>query len=153
MLANNILLIKEKNKLYKALLEVDFIRFCMVGSLGFVVNLSVLSIIHYGFGVSIFFAQLVSAEIALFGNFLLHHNWTYKNHSVRKKLRRVFIEFHFTSWAAILMSAVIVSVSVNYIGLHYIVALIASSIIVLMWNFFWTRYYIWRKSLSQTEPG
>lgn len=91
----------------KRLLKIDFVRFCIVGGTGFVINLIILTALHRWVSMPIFFAQLIAAEIALFSNFILHHNWTYKNNKVKKSIPTLLLQFHVTSWPAILGSAVI----------------------------------------------
>lgn len=132
----------------KRLLAVDFVRFCLVGATGFLVNFLLLTLLYKQGGLNIFVAQLIAAEIALFSNFILHHNWTYKKSSVTKTIERLLVEFHITSWVAIIGSALLISAGVNLLGLNYIVALIISSIIALGWNYLWTRYVIWRKQAN-----
>ncbi len=129
----------------KRLLRIDFIRFCIVGGTGFVINLVILSLLHRYVGMPIFFAQLIAAEIALFSNFMLHHHWTYKHHKVRKKLPNLLLQFHATSWPAILGSASMVSVFEHFLHFNEVASLATSSLIALFWNFGWSKYVVWRK--------
>ena len=93
----------------------------------------------------IFFAQLIAAEIALFSNFLLHHNWTYKNNKVKKSMLTLLIQFHATSWPAIIGSAIMVSLCEKVLHFNELYSLITSSLVALMWNFGWSKYVVWRK--------
>lgn len=133
----------------KRLLKIDFVRFCIVGGTGFVINFIILDILHRVFNVPIFVAQLIGAEISLFCNFMLHHHWTYKAHKVKKSMGRLLIQFHATSWPATLGSALMVTGGEKFLHLADIWALAVSSSIVLAWNFFWSKYIIWR---DVTEP-
>ena len=126
------------------LLKIEFIRFCIVGGLGFVINFILLISLSRGFGLPIFLAQAIGAEIALFSNFILHHNWTYKNKKVDKTISSLLIQFHATTWPAILGSALMVSGGVELLHLSKLIALIISSVIALMWNFVWSKFVIWR---------
>ncbi len=132
------------------LLEIDFIRFCIVGGTGFVINFSLLTLLHKYLGLYIFFAQLIGAEIALFSNFLLHHHWTYKRNKVNKTILSLVIQFHATSWAAVLGSALMVTFFVRVLSLTNLLALAVSSIIALFWNFFWSKFVVW-KDVSKTD--
>src|SRR3990172_9040991 len=99
----------------KDLHKIDFVRFCIVGTLGFIINFSLLTVFFKVLGFHIFVSQLLSSEIALFNNLL--------------------IQFHMSSWSAILGSAAIVTLSVRVFHLHYLVALVIASAVGLMWNF------------------
>lgn len=126
------------------LLKIEFIRFCIVGGTGFLINFALLYLLNQVLGVYIVIAQFIGAEIALFSNFILHHNWTYKSHKVEKTKHALIIQFHLTTWPAILGSVAMVSLSVKVFHLSNFVALLISSAISLIWNFFWSKYVIWR---------
>lgn len=126
------------------LLKVDFIRFCIVGGTGFVINAVLLVGLHNGFKLSIPVAQFISAEVALFSNFMLHNRWTYKHNYVEKNISTLLLQFHASSWPAIIGSTLMVSAGVKLFHLRELVALIVSSVIALGWNFGWSKYVIWR---------
>ena len=127
------------------LLKIDFIRFTIVGGTGFIINFIILVLLNRFLGLYIFVAQLIGAEVALFSNFILHDNWTYKHHKVKKKKHRLLIQFHMTTWPAILGSALMVTGLEKLLKFNNLNALIVSSIVSLMWNFFWSKYVVWRK--------
>ncbi len=127
------------------LLRIDFVRFCIVGGTGFVINFILLALLHRGFGVPIFIAQLIGAEVALFSNFLLHHHWTYKANKVQKSMKVLLLQFHATTWPAIIGSALMVTAGEKWWHLSNLAALALSSLIALLWNFVWSKYIIWRK--------
>lgn len=132
------------------LLQIDFVRFCIVGASGFVINAILLMILNKDLH-SPFVAQLIAAEIALFSNFMFHHHWTYKATQVRKTMSKLILQFHLTSWAAIIGSAALVTVGINKFHLHEVVALAISSAIALFWNFGWSKFMIWRSSPKVSE--
>jgi putative flippase GtrA len=135
------------------LLGFDFVRFCIVGGIGFVINLALLSLLYGRLGLPIVVSQLIAAEIALFSNFILHHNWTYKKRAVTKSKKDLVVQFHATSWVAIIGSSLLVSAFTHYLHLQYILALAASSILVLFWNFSWSKYVIWQQNKVEEEQS
>lgn len=135
------------------LLEIDFVRFCIVGGTGFVINALLLSAFHTIFGFTIFVAQFFAAEIALFSNFMLHHHWTYKRKKVNKSLYILLVQFHVTSWPAIIGSALMVGAGVKVLHLPTIEALVLSSVIALGWNFGWSKYVLWRDVSGSEVEG
>lgn len=56
----------------------EFIRFCFVGGLGFLIDLLVFSITHTGFGLSYKLAQVISCIFAITNNFLWNKHWTFR---------------------------------------------------------------------------
>ena len=134
------------------LLKIDFVRFCIVGGTGFLINFAFLGGLHRIFHVPIPIAQFVGAEIALFSNFILHQHWTYKRNKVNKDIGTLIIQFHATSWPAILGSTLMVSAGVKVFHLREVVALVISSVIALGWNFGWSKYVVWRDVSSKDIP-
>lgn len=132
------------------LLKVDFIRFCIVGGTGFIINIVLLATLTHVFRLPIFVAQFIGAEVALFSNFMLHHHWTYKYNQVDKSLASLLVQFHATSWPAIIGSTIMVSSGVKVFHLNTYVALVVSSAVALLWNFGWSKYVIWR-DVSEKE--
>lgn len=128
----------------KDLHKVDFVRFCIVGTLGFLINFGLLTLLYRGLRMNVFLAQLISSEIALFNNFVLHHNYTYKDRS-SKSIKNLLIQFHVSSWTAIVGSAAIVTIGVKSLHMHYLSALVIASAAGLLWNFAWTKFVIWRR--------
>jgi dolichol-phosphate mannosyltransferase len=126
------------------LIKIDFIRFCIVGGTGFVINFILLALLPKLFGFPVPLAQFIGAEIALFSNFIMHNRWTYKSKNVKKSVGSLLIQFHATSWPAILGSTAMVSLGVDVFHLSKLIALAISSVIALLWNFVWTKYVIWK---------
>lgn len=137
----------------KKLLKRDYVRFCIVGGLGFTINFVLITILYKLLHMPLFFAQLIAGEIALFNNFILHHNWTYKGHNVKKTIPTLLWQFHATSWMAVLGIAFLVSGGVQYLHLNYVVALFIGAVGGLIWNFFWTKFIIWHHEHSVVEEG
>ncbi len=131
------------------LLKIDFVRFCIVGGTGFLINLALLTLLTHGFGLSVIIAQLISAEIALFSNFMLHNYWTYKHKKVNKSLPTLIVQFHASTWPAILGSTLMVAGGVKLLHLSEVAALVISSFVALFWNFAWSKCVIWRDMSGQ----
>jgi putative flippase GtrA len=129
------------------LLKIDFIRFCIVGGTGFVINFIILNVLHDLLHIPVYISQFIGAEVALFSNFMLHHNWTYaagKSRRAKESILSLLVKFHATSWPAIIGSTLMVSAGVKFLHLGTLLALAVSSVIALLWNFVWSKYFIWR---------
>lgn len=125
------------------LIKIDFVRFCIVGGTGFVINFIILTVLHKSLGMPIFIAQLIGAEVALFSNFILHHHWTYKARKVAKSMPTLLFQFHASTWPAIFGSALMVTGGEKLLHFGNLLALTVSSVIALLWNFGWSKYVIW----------
>lgn len=129
----------------------DFVKFCMVGGSGFVLNLGILTFFYRILGWPVFVSQLIAGEVALFSNFMLHHNWTYKNRSGKKSILHLLWQFHATSWLAIVGTAAVLSFMIHAAKFPYLIALGLAAGSALIWNFVWSKYVIWRHHEVVTE--
>ena len=136
------------------LLRQDFVRFCVVGGVGFLINLVILKLLHDAWHWPIVLATLIGAEVAYFSNFLFHNSWTYKHgQRAEKSFRRLLVQFHLSAWSGMLLNTVIVYVAVVMFRQDSAVGLIIASLIVLFWNYFWTKFYIWRREHDHEHGG
>lgn len=133
------------------LIELHFIRFCIVGVSGFIINAFLLNIFHVHFKLNIFISQLIASEIALLSNFMLHDKWTYKSQGQTSTIKGLIVKFHITSWVAILGGSLIVTVLSRIFNLKDIISLAIASTVVLIWNFLWTKYYVWKRHYDDIE--
>lgn len=133
--------VRTKNKI----LKIDFIRFGIIGFIGFTVNYLLLTILFKFLKLEIVFAQIISGEIALLGNFLLHNFWTYKNHEHISYIKKL-LNFHITSFSGQLIILTIEFYLVNKIKLNYGIALIIASGVAMFWNYLWTKYYVFKSN-------
>ena len=129
----------------RRLLRQDFVRFCMVGAVGFLINLVILKLLHDAWGWPIVLATLIGSEVAYFSNFLFHNSWTYKHKAkVEKSFKRLLVQFHLSAWSGMLLNVLIVYIAVTMFHLDSAIGLVIASVIVLFWNYVWTKFYIWR---------
>ena len=127
------------------LLEVDFIRFGIVGVSGFTVTVIAKHIASKVFHLTTTPSIFFGSEIGLISNFILHERWTYKriNHKY-KPIYRKFLHFQLSSLSGVLIITVIGSIMVKVIGKDTIFGLVIAASIAMFWNFFWTKYFIFR---------
>lgn len=125
-------------------LEIDTVRFVIVGGLGFFINLTVLFVAHDLFGLSITISQIMGAEIAILSNFYLHSIWTYKGAAEKPLLARL-TQFHASAWIGSGITSLILIVLVKQLHVFYLFALVAGSAGGMVWNYLWTKYIIFKK--------
>jgi hypothetical protein len=133
---------KKKNKM----LKIDFVRFGLVGSVAFTVNYLFLSLFFRLLKVEIIVSQIFAGEIALLVNFSLHNYWTYKNHEHISFYKKLF-NFHLTSLAGQVIILTIEIVAVKLLKIHYGISLIIASSVAMIWNFIWTKYYVFKSKV------
>ncbi len=123
-----------------------FLKFCLVGFLGVLVNLSLLFyFVAYG-SFPTRLAWLAAVSFTLIFNFLLNIFFTYKDKKMAKAQKSIQrVQYYYLSY--------IPSLAVNYIfftlslkiGLHFLLAGFVGILCVVLFNFLITVKFIWRK--------
>lgn len=127
------------------MLAIDTVRFVIVGGLGFIINLTVLTVMHGAFGLPVAISQIIGAETAILSNFYLHSIWTYKG-ATEKPLGTRLAQFHASAWVGSGITSVLLIICVNHLHVFYPVALVIGSLGGMIWNYLWTKFVIFRKS-------
>lgn len=143
-------MIKKTINYGKKLLKVDFIRFGMVGAVGFIVSEAVIFITFGRMGTPYVMSFIFANEAGLLATFVLHETWTYNhlNHK-HKSLFRKLGSFHLSAWSGIVIILGVGIFAKAVLHLSPYVGQAMGSAIAMFWNFFWTRYFIFKGHTPQ----
>jgi putative flippase GtrA len=125
------------------LLQIDFIRFGIVGVVGFLVTLGLKLTVFRT--LPTYTALFLSSEGGMLSNFVFHEKWTYNNadhHS--KPLWKKFFHFQLSSLSGVIIVTIVSGVAISHFHLTTLVSLIIAAAIAMFWNFFWTKYFIFK---------
>lgn len=123
-----------------------FGKFLMVGSIGFIINTTVLEVmVKFGFHPAM--GSGIGAELAIVSNFFLNNSWTFGSRKVRGLRTTVkFFQFNMTSVGAILIQAGTVWMGTMVFGIAvYRWFYLVGVGIGLVWNYTMYSKVIWRK--------
>ena len=118
-----------------------FIKFCIVGGTGVLVDMTILYFLSdpntLGLGLSR--SKLVAAETAIISNFLFNDSWTFGDvagrvRGLRAKLRR-FLGFNVICAAGLVLNVIILNVLFNLVGMNRYLANGISILAVTGWNY------------------
>jgi dolichol-phosphate mannosyltransferase len=115
-----------------------FGKYCLVGSLGVVVNMGVLVALTAA-GIGYLKAGAVAAETTIGTNFLLNEGWAFvdfsrRRRSVSARLKR-FLTFNcFCAGGALIYLAVLWLLT-KYVGFHYLLSNLIGIGVVALWNY------------------
>jgi dolichol-phosphate mannosyltransferase len=133
----------------KQLLAGSFLKFCVVGLIGFIINTAVLELmVKAGYFPAI--GSVVGAELAIISNFILNNFWTFNTRKVQKnKLPGKFLQFNTTSLGAIIIQSGTVAAGSALFGITtYRLFYILGVGIGLVWNYIMYSKVIWKKTNS-----
>lgn len=124
-----------------------FIKFAIVGFLGFVVNFAFLRIFRT-MGYTEVLVWLFSTELAIINNYVLNNIWTFKEAKIGGIKRTIFkfIQFNATSAGALIIQSIFGPIGVAIVGVQYdwLVLVVVVTFMVLPYNYFMYNAIIWK---------
>jgi len=133
-----------------------FLKFVVVGSIGFVVDFLMYNFVRYAIGFSPEVSSVLSFSTAVLSNFLFNRFWTYPD-SRSKSVSRQILQFSAVNVAGLIIRTTIFAlihemmvkffgdilgnfvISSRFLGENISLAIVV--IIVMFWNFFVNRYW------------
>lgn len=122
-----------------------FLKFMVVGTLGFVIDFGTLNLLKLVFHVHLLLANTVSFSLAVLSNFTWNRLWTYPD-SRSKPLQSQLVQFFVVNVVGLGINTLVLwlltPLFTRLVGeLGYNIAKAIATIIVLFWNFFVNRYW------------
>lgn len=122
-----------------------FIKWSVVGTIGAVVDYTILIALVERVGLYALIAQAISFTCAVVNNYILNRTWTFGD--IKHKGPAVqFTQFFIVSVAGLGTRSVIFYFLFEVLGLWYIYATAIAIIIVLIWNFFANLVWTFREA-------
>ena len=144
-----------------------FVRFLVVGAIGYLVNQLVLFTL-YDSGLPtglpnhgdrwhfwsltirdprLLISSVIAIELSIASNFLWHQLWTFSGRSGGRLAGR-FVRFNLTSLGSPAISLFMVNTLTPFFGVNYLVANSLGILLGTAWNWTWASMVIWRKPVS-----
>jgi len=123
-----------------------FLKFCVVGASGFVVNLGLLALFVEVAGMNKVWAQVPSYQISIWTNFAFNEFWTFRDRrtpGTSSFLIRA-IKFNLVSQVGWGINLGVYSLALKVAGIHYIISQIIAIAVATLWNFFSNVAWTWR---------
>jgi putative flippase GtrA len=122
-----------------------FLKFLIVGTVGFAVDFGTLNLLKLVFGLHLLVANTISFSLAVLSNFTWNRLWTYPD-SRSKPIKSQLVQFFVVNVAGWGINTVVLAalspVFQGMVGeLGYNIAKAIATILVLFWNFFVNRYW------------
>ena len=127
----------------------QILRFGVVGGLAFLIDYSVLWALVDLLGVNYLAASALSFSISVIFNYILSSIWVFDCSGNENQLGK-FLVFVVLSVIGLMLNLAIMWITVDVLGIHYLVAKIGSTAIVMVYNFV-TRKLILERKPRQTE--
>ncbi len=125
-----------------------FIKFAVVGLVGYIINALSLDFMHSITNIESL-SWAISTELAIISNFTFNNIWTFKLRSISnpENFFKRLLKFNSTSFGALLIQVIIGTSGVYLLGEGYrqIILVFTSFLIVPFYNWYMYNKFIWRK--------
>ena len=119
----------------------QFVYFASAGAVATAAHYAVLITLVEAFEVYAVTASVAGYLVGLVIGYLLNYHFTFNS---RQKHWRAFSRFLAVALTGLALNVFIVKVAFEQLGLHYVIAQIAATAVVLMWNFCGSRFWSFR---------
>lgn len=136
------------NVILYILLNSSFIRFGIVGFVGFTIN-SIIMELFYRIGFHPGIAAAIGAEFAIVSNFTLHNFWSFSHKKINRGegLRWKFLRFNSVAIGSVFMQGIVVGLGTHFYGAETRFFFLVGAIILLIipYSYFVYNRFIWNK--------
>jgi len=122
-----------------------FIKFCLIGGIGAIVNLTILYFFKEILGVYYLLSGAIAIESGLLSNFVFNKIWTFKDTEIKgaRAILRALYRDHIVRSGGILLNIFILWFLTSVIGLYYLTSQIIGILVAMMWNFVGNKWFTW----------
>jgi dolichol-phosphate mannosyltransferase len=133
----------------------SFVRFCIVGASGTLIDTAVLFLLSdprtLGWGLTR--SKIIAAELALTNNFIWNDLWTFgklasHQSGFRQRLRR-FLKFNLLCSVGIILNLIILNIGFNIFHMNRYIANLSAILLVTFWNYNTNRKLSWRTTAKE----
>ncbi len=123
-----------------------FVRFCLVGGSGVLVNMGLLWFFTEVAGLYYLVASAIAVEFAVINNFLWNDTWTFRDRcSAGGHMRwRRFLKFNLVSLAGLCINVSLLWLFTSHLGVYYLLSNLVGIAAATMWNFLVNSRWTWQ---------
>lgn len=131
----------------------SFLKFLVVGGIGFVINAVTLQVLVQYFNWNPSVANLLGAALAIFSNYNFNNIWTFREHRITNLNSYLVKMVHFYATSA--FGVVFIQTGTIFIGdwligrEYYFIYFLVGTFFLLIWNFTIYNKFIWKKKKSE----
>ena len=120
----------------------QFVKFGIVGASSTIIDWGIYLLLTRTFGLFYLMAKILSFSVAVLNSYIWNRRWTFRSNDPAKL--RQFIKFLTISIVGVVLNALIMYLSVDYLYLNDIYGLVFATVIVMFWNFLANKFYTFR---------
>jgi putative flippase GtrA len=129
-----------------------FVRFGIVGGIGFVVDASTLAVVHHGLGVNPFAARVFSIVLAAFTTWRLNRSVTFEP-SDRGQVREGFRYYCVVVFSAGINYGIYGAILLSIDGFPPVLAAVAATVCAMMISYVGYSQFVFRRGAKPESPA
>ena len=124
----------------------DFIRYCLVGLVGMLVNIGAYLLLNRYFQIPLQAASLIAIEISIVSNFLLNNYWTFKTRPQKLSMIRRMLNFHIAAGiSGLLFYYLFFLLLTTVLGINDVLSILLATTTGTISNYTINSLWTWRK--------
>lgn len=123
-----------------------FLKFCIVGGSGILVNMSLLWFFTEKLGAYYIISSMISIETSIITNFFFNDTWTWKSvtsNGIRERLWRG-LQFNLICALGAIINMIILYSLTEFLNIYYLISNIIGITVVVFWNFYVNDKVTWK---------
>lgn len=143
-----------QNTLWYVFTHSSFVKYVIVGATGFVLDFGILYLLYKKAGFNISLAQAISAEVAIFSNFMFNNFWSFKHKKIDNTLRsflKSFGKFNSVALGSLIIQTVAITIFHYYQGDQYIFLfkVVVLVTIIIPYSYYLYNRVVWKPTKSR----
>lgn len=126
---------------------VKLIKFSAVGALGTLAHYSVLVCLVQLLSANVLVASSIGAIVGALVNYSLNYKWTFNSN---KRHSEAMVKFFAVATVGFVMNGLFMALFTEALALHYLIAQVMTTGIVLFWNFLANHYWTFDRRSGQS---
>ena len=127
----------------------DFLKYCLVGSSGVLVNLGMYYYLTRIVSLPITFSSPIAIEVSIISNFFLNNFWTFKARPTKKSLQIRMLNFHLVAGFAGIVNYLFFLVLVYLVNIFDILAVVLGIAVGIIFNYAGNSLWTFRKEINK----
>ncbi len=128
--------------LVKKIISKQFFRFCLVGGFNTVLIFYLYFLLTRKLHLYYLSANTIGFFIGVTNSFFLNKRWTFKNKE--QQTHKQYLKFWLMALCGLGLNAIIIFLLVDYVQLYDFFAMVIATGIILFWNFFMGRHWVFK---------
>lgn len=117
--------------------KIMLIKYAIVGVIATIVDFSILYVLTDVAGFHYLLSATASFVVAAMTNYYIQRKWTFKSNGKKRRQLPVFFTI---AIIGVILNNNILYLGVEYFYIHYMLAKVFASAVVMIWNFFGNKY-------------